>query len=90
MSARDMYLMQIIEKYKLTGNNLEEVYDIVCKHLQEVELTKITLEKMILKKRYDDKKEMNRIQDKLENIQDELEEFLQNLDKDGSKTEGFE
>lgn len=70
MSAKDMYLMQIIEQYKLTGDNLEEVYDIVCKHLQEVELTKITLEKMILKKKYDDKEEMNRIQDKLENIQE--------------------
>lgn len=46
-----MYLVQIIEKYKLSDENLEEVYEIVCKHFEEVELTKITLEKLILRKK---------------------------------------
>ena len=53
MSAKDMYLIQIIEKYKLTDENLEEVYEIVCKHWEEVELTKITLEKLIWKKNHE-------------------------------------
>ena len=50
-----MYLVQIIEKYKLTDDNLEEVYEIVCKHFEEVELTKIALEKLILRKIYEKK-----------------------------------
>ena len=48
-----MYLVQIIEKYKLSEDNLEEVYDMVCKHLEEVELTKITLEKLIWRKKHE-------------------------------------
>ena len=48
-----MYLVQIIEKYKLSEDNLEEVYDMVCKHFEEVELTKITLEKLICKKKHE-------------------------------------
>ena len=84
MSARDMYLMQIIKEHKLNNENLEEVYDIVCKHFEEVELTKITLEKMIWKKKYDatQKEEMAK-------IQDELKVYLQNQGENGLKMDDF-
>ena len=84
MSARDMYLMQIIKEHKLNNENLEEVYDIVRKHFEEVELTKITLEKMIWKKKYDatQKEEMAK-------IQDELKEYLQNQGENGLKMDDF-
>lgn len=62
-----MYLMQIIRQYKLNSDNLEEVYDIVCKHFEEVELTKIALERLIWRKKYDAalKKEMEKVENEL-------------------------
>ena len=51
MVARDMYIMQLIREHKLNEDNLEEVYESVCKHLEEVETTKLTLERMIQQKK---------------------------------------
>lgn len=67
MAARDMYIMKIIREHHLNDDNLEEVYEIVCKHFEEVELTKLTLEKMIWKKKYDAlmKQEMEKVKGEL-------------------------
>ena len=81
MAARDMYIMQIIREHKLNNDNLEEVYEIVCNHFNEVETTKITLERMIWQKKYDEA-----VKTQLEIIKDELKDYL---NEEGQEDPGF-
>ena len=75
MVVRDMYIMQLIREHKLNEDNLEEVYESVCKHLEEVETTKLTLERMIQQK-----KGVNRgVTDELLRITDEMIECIREI-----------
>lgn len=42
-----MYLMQIIWEEGLNRDNFFDVYDKVCRHYEDVKLTKLALEEMI-------------------------------------------